>query len=159
MITDRYGHAYPYILVHPSVALLCLALTSQHSRRSPSRSRSPGRRHRHRSYSRSRSRSRDRSHRDRRAKFSPPPLHAHRRMGHGREREGGEKSVGGPMNAPAAEAEAHAKVSQRENRLYVGNLPYDCNYKDLEKFMSGGGFGLDFLSGSLGSWDIGITKS
>jgi len=43
------------------------------------------------------------------------------------------------MNAPAAEAEAHAKVSKRENRLYVGNLPYDCNYKDLEKFMSGGG--------------------
>jgi len=67
-------------------------------------------------------------------------------MGHGREREGGEKSIGGPMNAPAEEAEAHAKVSQRENRLYVGNLPYDCNYKDLEKFMSGGGFGLDFLS-------------
>ena len=50
------------------------------------------------------------------------------------------------MNAPAEEAEAHAKVSQRENRLYVGNLPYDCNYKDLEKFMSGGGFELDFLS-------------
>ena len=71
-------------------------------------------------------------------------------MGHGREREGGEKSVGGPMNAPAAEAEAHAKVSKRENRLYVGNLPYDCNYKDLEKFMSGGGFGLDFTSESLG---------
>jgi hypothetical protein len=54
------------------------------------------------------------------------------------------------MNAPAEEAEAHAKVSKRENRLYVGNLPYDCNYKDLEKFMSGGGFGLDFLSGPLG---------
>jgi len=43
------------------------------------------------------------------------------------------------MNAPAEEAEAHAKVSKRENRLYVGNLAYDCNYKDLEKFMSGGG--------------------
>lgn len=51
------------------------------------------------------------------------------------------------MNAPAAEAEAHAKVSKRENRLYIGNLAYDCNYKDLEKFMAGGGFGvcLDFL--------------
>ena len=50
------------------------------------------------------------------------------------------------MNAPPAEAEAHAKVSKRENRLYVGNLPYDCNYKDLEKFMSGGGsFGLDWI--------------
>ena len=49
------------------------------------------------------------------------------------------------MNAPAEEAEAHAKVSKRENRLYVGNLPYDCNYKDLEKFMSGGGFELDLI--------------
>ncbi len=51
------------------------------------------------------------------------------------------------MNAPAEEAEAHAKVSKRENRLYVGNLAYDVNYKDLEKFMSGGmwdfGFGLE----------------
>jgi hypothetical protein len=45
------------------------------------------------------------------------------------------------MNAPAEEAEAHAKVSKRENRIYVGNLAYDCNYKDLEKFMSGGAFG------------------
>lgn len=45
------------------------------------------------------------------------------------------------MNAPQDEAEAHAKVSKRENRLYVGNLAYDCNYKDLEKFMRGGGFG------------------
>jgi hypothetical protein len=60
-------------------------------------------------------------------------------------REEWEKSVGGPMNAPAEEAEAHAKVSKRENRLYVGNLAYDCNYKDLEKFMSGGGFWKGFL--------------
>lgn len=44
------------------------------------------------------------------------------------------------MNAPAEEAEAHAKISKRENRLYVGNLAYDCNYKDLEKYMRGGGF-------------------
>lgn len=43
------------------------------------------------------------------------------------------------MNAPQEEAEAHAKISRRENRLYVGNLAYDCNYKDLEKFMSGAG--------------------
>jgi hypothetical protein len=42
------------------------------------------------------------------------------------------------MNAPTEEAEAHAKVSKRENRLYIGNLAYDCNYKDLEKFMAGG---------------------
>lgn len=43
------------------------------------------------------------------------------------------------MNAPKEEAEAHAAVSKRENRLYVGNLAYDCTYKDLEKFMKGGG--------------------
>jgi RNA recognition motif-containing protein len=49
------------------------------------------------------------------------------------------------MNAPAEEAEAHAKVSKRENRLYVGNLAYDCNYKDLEAFIKPGG--LDFLFG------------
>jgi len=50
------------------------------------------------------------------------------------------------MNAPAEEGEAHAKVSKRENRLYIGNLAYDCNYKDLEKFMKGGAFGWDFLA-------------
>jgi hypothetical protein len=50
------------------------------------------------------------------------------------------------MNAPAEEAEAHAKVSKRENRLYVGNLAYDVNYKDLEKFMSGG------------MWDFGLVQ-
>lgn len=77
------------------------------------------------------------------------------------------------MNAPAEEGEAHAKVSKRENRLYIGNLAYDCNYKDLEKFMSGcelskacgmGGWKLmgpcsgrrDFILGSLGhsGWSI-----
>ena len=56
------------------------------------------------------------------------------------------------MNAPPAEAEAHAKVSKRENRLYVGNLPYDCNYKDLEKFMSGGGSFPDFIGLDWTSW-------
>ncbi|WWC73826.1 uncharacterized protein I206_107798 [Kwoniella pini CBS 10737] len=51
----------------------------------------------------------------------------------------GEQSVGGPMNAPQEEAEAHAKVSRRENRLYVGNLAYDVTYKDLSNFMSSAG--------------------
>ncbi|WWC92679.1 uncharacterized protein L201_007638 [Kwoniella dendrophila CBS 6074] len=51
----------------------------------------------------------------------------------------GEQSVGGPMNAPQEEAEAHAKVSRRENRLYVGNLAYDVTYKDLSNFMSQSG--------------------
>lgn len=61
-------------------------------------------------------------------------------------REAWEKSVGGPMNAPTEEAEAHAKVSKRENRLYIGNLAYDCNYKDLEGFMKTGGW-FSFLFG------------
>ncbi|OCF73339.1 RNP domain-containing protein [Kwoniella mangroviensis CBS 8886] len=51
----------------------------------------------------------------------------------------GEQSVGGPMNATQEEAEAHAKVSKRENRLYVGNLAYDVTYKDLSNFMSQAG--------------------
>jgi hypothetical protein len=50
------------------------------------------------------------------------------------------------MNAPAEEAEAHAKVSKRENRLYVGNLAYDCNYQDLKGLMEGGGSGIAFTS-------------
>nr|XP_019043686.1 RNP domain-containing protein [Kwoniella bestiolae CBS 10118]OCF22616.1 RNP domain-containing protein [Kwoniella bestiolae CBS 10118] len=50
----------------------------------------------------------------------------------------GEQSVGGPMNATQDEAEAHAKISKRENRLYVGNLAYDVTYKDLSNFMSSG---------------------
>ena len=62
------------------------------------------------------------------------------------------KAPTGPMNAPAEEAEAHSKVSQKENRLYVGNLAYDVNYKDLADFMSGGGF---FASGW---WGLGIRQ-
>lgn len=42
------------------------------------------------------------------------------------------------MNAPPAEADAHARVSRRENRLYVGNLKYEVTYKDLRNFMSAG---------------------
>ena len=51
------------------------------------------------------------------------------------------------MNAPAEEAEAHAKVSKRENRLYIGNLAYDCNYRALEGFMKQGGSGFGFSLG------------
>ncbi|OCF39686.1 RNP domain-containing protein [Kwoniella heveanensis CBS 569] len=136
---------------------------SQHRHRSRSRSysrsrsRSPGHRHR-RHHSRSRSRSRDRGDRDRggdrhrsdrhysgsgrdssyrRKEITAPPLHGRGKFG--APRGDWEKSVGGPMNAPAEEAEAHAKVSKRENRIYVGNLAYDVNYKDLAKFMSGAG--------------------
>lgn len=31
-----------------------------------------------------------------------------------------------------------AKVSKRENRVYVGNLSYDVKYRDLLEFMRGG---------------------
>lgn len=34
-----------------------------------------------------------------------------------------------------------AKVSKRENRVYVGNLSYDVKYRDLMEFMRGGGWG------------------
>ena len=44
------------------------------------------------------------------------------------------------MNAPVEEAEAHAKVSVRENRVYAGNLSYSTTYKDLEKFCQQGGW-------------------
>ncbi|WWC88705.1 uncharacterized protein L201_003618 [Kwoniella dendrophila CBS 6074] len=37
----------------------------------------------------------------------------------------GGQSVGGPMNAPQGKVGAHAKVSERENRLYVDDLAYD----------------------------------
>lgn len=45
------------------------------------------------------------------------------------------------MNAPHEEASEFAKVSKRENRVYVGNLSYDVKYRDLMEFMRGGGLG------------------
>lgn len=39
------------------------------------------------------------------------------------------------MNVFVFEVEVYVKVSKRENRLYVGNLVYDCNYKDFVNFM------------------------
>ncbi|KAL0959773.1 hypothetical protein HGRIS_011463 [Hohenbuehelia grisea] len=80
------------------------------SRRSRSRTRSP------RSRSRSRSRSRDRKSGD---AFS--------------------RSLGGPINAEHEEAVEFAKISKRENRVYVGNLSYDVKYRDLIEFMRGAG--------------------
>ena len=44
------------------------------------------------------------------------------------------------MNAPHEEAVEFAKVSKRENRVYVGNLSYDVKYRDLMEFMRGGGW-------------------
>nr|VWP00330.1 Trehalose-6-phosphate phosphatase (EC [Ganoderma boninense] len=43
------------------------------------------------------------------------------------------------MNAPHEEAVEFAKVSKRENRVYVGNLSYDVKYRDLMEFMRGAG--------------------
>ncbi|KAL7425248.1 g-strand binding protein [Cryptotrichosporon argae] len=119
-----------------------------------SRSRSPRRRHHSRSASRERDRERSRDRRSRsRSRHAHEPRSDRDRSDRDRtdrdrdrERERrtsargpDDRSVGGPMNAPAAEAEAHARVSRREHRLYVGNLAYDCNYRDLERFMSGAG--------------------
>jgi len=43
------------------------------------------------------------------------------------------------MNAPHEEAVEFAKLSKRENRVYVGNLSYDVKYRDLMEFMRGAG--------------------
>ena len=45
------------------------------------------------------------------------------------------------MNADHEEAVEFAKISKRENRVYVGNLSYDIKYRDLMDFMRGGGWG------------------
>lgn len=45
------------------------------------------------------------------------------------------------MNADHEEAVEFAKISKRENRVYVGNLSYDVKYRDLSEFMRGGGWG------------------
>jgi RNA recognition motif-containing protein len=44
------------------------------------------------------------------------------------------------MNASAEEAEAHAKQSVKENRVYCGNLTYATTYKDLTDYMKEGGW-------------------
>ena len=45
------------------------------------------------------------------------------------------------MNADHEEAVEFAKISKRENRVYVGNLSYEVRYRDLMEFMRGGGWG------------------
>ncbi|KAJ7233504.1 hypothetical protein B0H12DRAFT_1143876 [Mycena haematopus] len=99
---------------------------SRSGSRTRRRSASPrrrSRRSRSRTRSRSgRSRSRSRS-RDRRGKSSDTFA----------------RSLGGPMNAEHEEAVEFAKVSKRENRVYVGNLSYEVRYRDLMEFMRGAG--------------------
>lgn len=50
------------------------------------------------------------------------------------------------MNADHEEAVEFAKVSKRENRVYVGNLSYEVKYRDLIEFMRGGGWGITVFS-------------
>ena len=90
------------------------------------RRRSPSPRRRRRSRTRSQSRSRTRS-RSRERERKPADTFA--------------RSLGGPMNADHEEAVEFAKISKRENRVYVGNLSYDVKYRDLMEFMRGGGWG------------------
>jgi hypothetical protein len=54
------------------------------------------------------------------------------------------------MNADHEEAVEFAKVSKRENRVYVGNLSYDVKYRDLMEFMRGGGWGISAFLLSFG---------
>ena len=49
------------------------------------------------------------------------------------------------MNADHEEAVEFAKISKRENRVYVGNLSYEVRYRDLMEFMRGGGWGNPFF--------------
>jgi len=52
------------------------------------------------------------------------------------------------MNADHAEAVEFAKISKRENRVYVGNLSYDVKYGDLMEFMRVGSYWVIGLVGS-----------
>ena len=119
----------------PLSLITSFSLQRRSRRRSHSRSRSRSRRRstspRHRRRSRSRSRSRS-------------PRSRSRSRSRGRGSKGNEpfaRSLGGPINAEHDEAMEMAKVSKRENRVYVGNLSYDVKYRDLMEFMRGGGWG------------------
>jgi hypothetical protein len=57
------------------------------------------------------------------------------------------------MNAPHEEAVEFAKISKRENRVYVGNLSYDVKYRDLMEFMRGGGLGCNFGCYGVEAWN------
>lgn len=54
------------------------------------------------------------------------------------------------MNADHEEAVEFAKISKRENRVYVGNLSYDVKYRDLLEFMRGGGWRPEFFPSYFG---------
>ncbi|KAF7361176.1 hypothetical protein MSAN_01149500 [Mycena sanguinolenta] len=110
-------------------------------------SRNGDRRKRSRSRSRSRRRSaspRRRSRRSRSRTRSRSPRSRSRSRSRDRDRRGKSsdafaRSLGGPMNADHEEAVEFAKISKRENRVYVGNLSYEVRYRDLMEFMRGAG--------------------
>ena len=105
----------------------------------------PQRRKRSRSRSRSRRRSASPRRRSRRSRSrSRSRTRSPRSRSRSRDRKASEpfsRSLGGPINADHEEAVEFAKISKRENRVYVGNLSYDVRYRDLMEFMRGGGFG------------------
>ncbi|KAJ7916500.1 hypothetical protein B0H13DRAFT_2250318 [Mycena leptocephala] len=108
-------------------------------------SRNGERRKRSRSRSRSRSRRsasprrRSRRSRSRTRSRSPRSRTRSRSRGRGKDGDAFARSLGGPMNADHEEAVEFAKVSKRENRVYVGNLSYEVRYRDLMEFMRGAG--------------------
>ncbi|KAH8830971.1 hypothetical protein DL96DRAFT_1595036 [Flagelloscypha sp. PMI_526] len=96
---------------------------------------------RKRSRSRSRSRSRRRSASPRRSRRRSRSSSRRRTRSRSREKKEDPfaRSLGGPMNADHEEAVEFAKISKRENRVYVGNLSYEVKYRDLMEFMRGAG--------------------
>ncbi|KAJ7205980.1 hypothetical protein GGX14DRAFT_522510 [Mycena pura] len=107
-------------------------------------SRNGDRRKRSRSRSRSRRRSASPKRRSRRSRSHSRSPRS-RSGSRSRDRDRGGKgdtftrSLGGPINADHEEAVEFAKVSKRENRVYVGNLSYEVRYRDLMEFMRGAG--------------------
>ncbi|KAJ7485799.1 hypothetical protein FB451DRAFT_1231092 [Mycena latifolia] len=107
-------------------------------------SRNGDRRKRSRSRSRSRRRSasprrRSRRSRSRSRSRSPRSRSRSRSRDRGGKSDTFARSLGGPMNADHEEAVEFAKISKRENRVYVGNLSYEVRYRDLMEFMRGAG--------------------
>jgi len=92
--------------------------------------------------SRSRSRSRRRSHSPATRRRRTRSASRSRSRSRSRDRKPADpwaRSLSGPINAPHEEAVEFAKISKRENRVYVGNLSYEVKYRDLIEFMRGGG--------------------
>ncbi|KAG5636045.1 hypothetical protein H0H81_009269 [Sphagnurus paluster] len=126
----------------------------------PDRRNGSDRRKRSRSRSRSRSRRRSASpRRSRRRSRSRSRSSRSRTRSRSRDRDRKPvdtfaRSLGGPMNADHEEAVEFAKISKRENRVYVGNLSYDVKYRDLMEFMRGGGEDIDRILLGLAAGEV-----